>query len=80
MVLKNNKIWYGDGTFSILPDLFYQVYTINVIERGKNLPMVYVLLPDKKEITYNKMFTMLLKNFTAEQHPIKIYHDFEKAA
>ena len=25
VIMKNNKIWYGDGTFSISPDLFYQV-------------------------------------------------------
>ncbi len=30
-LLKNNEIWYGDGTFSVAPDLFYQMYTLNII-------------------------------------------------
>ena len=34
IILKNNRVLYGDGTFSISPELFYQVYTVNVIIRG----------------------------------------------
>ena len=51
-----------------------------MIIRGKHLPMCFVLLPDKKEITYNKMFGLLLRDFNEDQQPIKIYLDFEKAA
>ena len=72
LLLKNNKIWFGDGTFSIRPGLFYQVYTLNVIERGKNLPMCYVLLPDKRESTYSKMFGLLLVSYTEKQHPVNL--------
>ena len=42
--------------------------------------MCFVLLPDKRESTYSKMFCLLIKSFTEEQHPLKIYHDFEKAS
>ena len=48
--------------------------------RGKNLPMCFVLLSNKKETTYNKIFGMLLQGFTLSQHPKKVYCDFEKAA
>ena len=60
IILKNNEIWFDDGTFSISPELFYQVYTENVIIRGKDLPMCFVLLSDKNEITKNKMFRAAL--------------------
>ena len=79
LILKENKIWYGDGTFSISPELFYQVYTLNVIFRGKNLPLVFVLLPNKKEDTYDKMFKLLLKDFNEDEKPLKYYHYYEKA-
>ena len=29
------KIWYGDGTFSIAPQHFYQLYTIHGIVLGQ---------------------------------------------
>ena len=76
--MKNNKIWYSNVTFSISPDLFYLVYTLNIIERDKNLPMCYVLFHDKRECTYKKIFGMILKTLTEEEHPFKIYHDHEK--
>ena len=44
--LKLHSTWYGDGTFAVSPDLFYQLYTLNIITKGKNLPLVYFLLPD----------------------------------
>ena len=55
-ILKNSTEWYCDGTFDVSPLLFKQVYTINVIMNGKNLPMVYALLPHKQETTYNIFF------------------------
>ena len=67
IILKSNGVWYGDDTFSISPELFYQVYTANVIIRGKNLSMCFVLLSDKKEITYNKMFGLLLRDFNNDK-------------
>ena len=72
------------------PKLFYQVYTLNIILQGKNLPLVYVLLPDKVQSSYDKMFHLLLKAFQVvsvdpflseplfENLPEKIAHDFEK--
>ena len=53
VILNSNPHWYGDGTFDVAPLLFKQMYTINVIESGKNLPLIYALLPDKKGIIKN---------------------------
>ena len=78
-LLKTNKIWYGDGTFAVAPEIFYQLYTLNIILNGKNLPMVYVLLADKSGITYDKMFSMLFESFTEKEFPKAVATDFEKA-
>ena len=50
-ILNSNPHWYGDGTFAVAPVLFKQLFTLNVIVSGKNLPMVFALLPDKKGTT-----------------------------
>ena len=44
---------------------------------GKNLPVVYALLCNKKEETYNKLFNML--NHYVTNQPNNILTDFEKA-
>ena len=43
----NEKVncWHLDGTFAVCPDLFYQLYTINGLINGKNLPLLFALLP-----------------------------------
>ena len=78
--LKAHATWFGDGTFAVSPSLFYQLYTINIITKGKNLPLIYALLPDKQQNTYSKMYVMLLKSFTENEFPKSFTHDFEKGA
>ena len=51
--------WFIDGTFAVCPELFYQLYTINTFYKGKNLPLIYALLPNKEKITYEKFFNHL---------------------
>ncbi len=70
------ECWYVDGTFAVCPDLFYQLYTINGIINGKNLPLVYGLLPGKSEEIYLKFFN-LIEPFI--MRPKFIMSDFEKA-
>lgn len=55
-LLSKQKRWYGDATFQVSPSLFKQVYTVNVIFKGKCLPMTFSLLPDKKTESYREMF------------------------
>ena len=77
IILNNNPHWYGDGTFDVAPLIFKQVYTLNVIESGKNLPLIYALLPDKKGLTYDKMFRIIKEDITNDPQTITL--DFEKA-
>ena len=59
---KHNKTFYNslqchcDGTFSVAPDVFYQVYTIHGVIENAVIPLVYALLPNK---TQEKLFGCL---------------------
>jgi hypothetical protein len=58
-LLLESKHWFVDGTFSYCPSLFVQLYTIHSIIACNIVPLVYILLPNKKEITYRRMFLAL---------------------
>ena len=69
--------WYADGTFDTAPKLFKQLFTLNVIVKGKNLPMLYALLQNKQEKTYEELFLKIFEFI--ETCPKSVMCDFEKA-
>ncbi|CAF1092581.1 unnamed protein product [Brachionus calyciflorus] len=73
-LLSTYRDWYCDGTFSICPSPFKQVYTIHIIIRGTTLPMVYAFLPNKKQVTYKKLFKLLAELITMK--PLSVNCDF----
>ena len=76
-VLKENKDWFGDGTFSITSTIIKQLYSIHVIKNGKDFPLVYAFLPGKSYEIYMKFFTMLKASMS--EPPRSFNCDFEKA-
>ena len=62
--------WYVDGTFDISPTIFKQVFTFHIQIEGTDLPMAYFLVPNKKQVTYKKVFKMLKKHL---KHVIFIF-------
>lgn len=48
-VLKKCSIWQADGTFKCVPLIFKQLYTIHGIFKKKTVPLIYLLLPNKKK-------------------------------
>ncbi|RNA35677.1 hypothetical protein BpHYR1_024196 [Brachionus plicatilis] len=76
-LLEKYRDWYCDGTFDISPVLFKQLYSIHIVVNNKDLPLVYALLPNKKQSSYTKLFR-LIKSFTTKE-PKTINVDFEKA-
>ena len=80
--LAESLHWFGDGTFKVAPNDFYQQYTLHAYFQGKTYPCVYVLLKAKNEVTYTKMLDeiLLLMPNDVFVDPSSIMTDFEKAA
>ena len=76
-LLSKSNTWFVDGTFTVCPSLFYQLYTINVMFHGKNMPCLYALLPGKKTEHYLRLFNLIVPHF--KNAPKFIMSDFEKA-
>ena len=56
-LLRNYKVIQGDGTFATCPSPFDQIYfIIACTPRGKAVPAVFCLLPNRTSATYTKMF------------------------
>lgn len=74
---------YMDGTFSYCTKYFYQFFTIHGLKNGHYIPLVFALLPDKREETYKKLFEVLRnkirERYLIELKPLHVFVDFEKA-
>jgi hypothetical protein len=70
---------YIDGTFSSSPTIFYQLYTIYGVKFSNVLPSVFVLLPNKTEEIYLRLFKKIL-GLRPELNPISVMLDYEQAA
>ncbi len=76
-LLSSNSDWLGDGTFKILPLLFYQLYSVLVIINNYILPLAFGLLPNKKQKINVKFFSMIKKHLNA--YPSSHNVGFERA-
>lgn len=78
--LARADVWLADGTFSVAPNLFFQLYSIHFqFGNGFNPAALYCLLPNKTGETYYRMISAL-KSLLPTANPSKIIVDFEKAA
>ena len=73
-----NELLFGDGTFSVVPSLFYQLYTVHAKVGTSYPPAIYFLLPNKQQRTYTKMLK-ILKELVPECDPKSFLLDYEKA-
>ena len=72
--------WLADGTFKVVPDLFFQLYSIHFqFVGGSNPAAIYCLLPNKTRLTYQRVME-LLKLLIPSAAPTTILTDFEVAA
>ena len=58
--------------------MFEQMYSIHGSIHGKNLPLVYSLLPNKDEKAYEELFKIVKQHVKRKPNYFSI--DFEKAA
>ena len=78
-LLEQSEIVFSDGTFKCAPSrLFPQLYTIHGKCHGAVVPLLYCLLPNKREATYRTMINALLDQVTLS--PVEWRTDFERAA
>ena len=84
-MLVLSQYWLADGTFKTAPDLFSQVYVIHglrggpdPIQHGHLLPSLFVLLPNKSQATYMRMWQQV-KVICPNSQPTQMILDFEKA-
>ncbi|XP_063860926.1 uncharacterized protein LOC135101224 [Scylla paramamosain] len=67
--------WCMDGTFSVAPRLFTQLYVIQGRVNSVYLPLVYVLLQRKTQSSYEQVFRVLAESGC---DPISVIIDFER--
>lgn len=74
---------YADGTFAYRPDHFAQLYTIHSYQNGLYAPMVFSFLPDKSQVTYERMWKFLRHisfSMNIDLNIQNIRFDFERGA
>jgi len=67
---------FVDGTFKLAPKLFAQIFVIMAQRGNYVVPILYAVLPNKKEQAYNRMIQMIIESWP-KFHPISL--DFEVA-
>lgn len=87
--LSTCRIWLGDGTFSSVPSVFQQLYTIhgglvrdsegNEEMSFKSVPLVYVLTPSKRTSVYRKILKCLIEKTDGYLEPEVFVSDYESA-
>ncbi|XP_053390501.1 uncharacterized protein LOC128553388 [Mercenaria mercenaria] len=68
--LCRSPVWFGDGTFSVAPQHFYQLYTLHGIVKGQLLPLAFCILTRKTRIMYREMFSSICEQ--AEKRDILV--------
>lgn len=77
--LYENNVWCVDGTFDVVPNPYFQLYTISFIKSNHVFPSIFALLMDKKQETYNNLFTLIFL-MKGRAYPSIIKCDYEIAA
>ncbi|XP_014298070.1 uncharacterized protein LOC106693699 [Microplitis demolitor] len=77
-LLAECTMWFCDGTFSSVPLIFKQLYTIHGSYDGKILPFVYILAPNKSQKLYLRVLKVI-KHHKPNLNPQRAMVDFERA-
>lgn len=78
--LARASLWLADGTFKVVPTLFFQLYSIHFdFGNGVCPAAVYCLLTNKSAATYTRLHDEL-RNLIPTAAPGSVLVDFERAA
>lgn len=78
-VLQTAQDFLVDGTFKVVPKIFYQLFIIHAVYRQHTVPVVYALLQRKDEDTYTRLFDEVVK-IAPNWLPTSTMMDFEQAS
>ncbi|CAN8017265.1 unnamed protein product [Ixodes persulcatus] len=81
--LSSSRTWYMDGTFSVCPRIFRQLYVLRCKLGDSSLACVYALLSGKSLSTYEELFQVILDSCEEKGYhpdPAVIISDYEIAA
>lgn len=76
-LLGDSASWFMDGTFSVVPNLFAQLYVIHGQVGLDRCPLVFALMQRQTQSSYEELFRFLMSRCHAD--PSSITVDFEKA-
>jgi len=77
--LARADVWLADGTFKVVPSIFFQLYSFHFnFATGINPAGLYCLLTNKTAITYGRVLAAIT-NLVPLASPKTILVDFEKA-
>ena len=78
--LARAEVWLADGTFKVVPSIFFQMYSIHFsFQAGINPAALYCLLTNKTSDTYTRILEELQRLIPLAA-PRTILLDFERAA
>jgi hypothetical protein len=77
--LVENRVWCVDGTFSVVPQPYMQLYTIGIIKNNHIFPCIFALFKNKKQKTYLKLYSTI-SSMINNLNPTVIKVDFEFAS
>jgi hypothetical protein len=75
-LLRESRTWMMDGTFKVVPSLFMQLFVIHAVKNETVYPCLYVLMPNKQEHTYKRLFEVVAREIG---EPRTCVCDFEMA-
>ncbi|CAF3280865.1 unnamed protein product [Rotaria socialis] len=78
-ILEETEEILIDGTFKITPVIFTQLYTMHGVYRNCVFPLVFALLSDKQQQTYQRLINELHR-LCPSWNPKSVMVDFEKGA
>lgn len=78
-IIQDTEDFLVDGTFKVVPEIFYQLFIVHGIFRDHVVPLVYALLRRKNTETYENLIAEILK-IAPRWSPRTIMLDFEQAS
>jgi hypothetical protein len=64
-LLRRADTWSSDGTFSVCPEPFFQLYSVHAHVGMRSYPAAFLFLPGKKRLHYHEALNALKEHVEA---------------